>query len=87
MIASGKYVVIAIPNDREFYIGKNSIPLAGIPDRVRELIGDLPADQRAVFVKGEASVKYETLSSVIDKIHDADVDRIEFVLDRKKAPQ
>ena len=87
VIAGGKYVVISIPNDREFYIGKNSIPLAGIPDRVKQLTGDLPADQKAVFVKGEASVRYETLSSVIEKIHDAGVDRIEIVLDRKKQLQ
>ena len=87
VIATGRYVVVAVPNNREFYIGKDSLPLTSIPDRIRQSIGDLPVEQRTVFVKGEPGVKYETVSAVIHTIHDADVDRIEVVPIPKKPLQ
>ena len=87
VIATGRYVVVAVPNDREFYIGKNSLALTDIPDRIRQLIGDLPVEQRTVFVKGEPGVRYETLSAVMNTIREADVDRIEVVPIPKKPLQ
>jgi len=61
--------------------------LTAIPDLIRQSIGDLPAEQRTVFVKGEPGVKYETLSAVMHMIRDADVDRIEIVPIPKKPLQ
>ena len=83
-MARGKYVVIAVPSDSEFYIGKNSVALYDIPERVRSLTANESPDDRIVFIKGEPSVRYETLSSVISKVKDADVSRIEIVPNRKK---
>ena len=87
VIATGRYVVISVPNDQEFYIGKNKLALTDIPDRIRQSIGDLPVEQRAVFVKGQPGVRYETLSAVMRTIRDADVDRIEVVPIPKKPLQ
>ncbi len=84
VIATGRYVVVTIPNDREFYIGKNNVTLADIPNHVRQQIGDLPVEQRTVFVKGEPGVRYDTLSAVMRTIRNADVDRIEVVPITKK---
>ena len=84
LMARGKYVVIAVPSDSEFYIGKSSVALSDIPERVRSLTANESADDRIVFIKGEPSIRYETLSSVISKVKDADVSRIEIVPNRKK---
>jgi biopolymer transport protein ExbD len=79
VIAAGRYVAVAVADDNEFYIGRNRVALCNISDRVRQLIGDLPAERRIVFVKGKTGIKYETLSSIIDEIHEADVSRVEVI--------
>ena len=84
-MARGKYVVIAVPSDREFYIGKSSVALSDIPERVRSLTANESPDDRIIFIKGEPSVRYETLSSVISKVKDANVSRIEIVPNKKKS--
>jgi len=76
---TARYVVVTIPNNTEFFIGKNRLALTDIPDRIRQQIGDLPPERRTVFVKGEPGVTYETLSAAIRTIRDADVYRIEVV--------
>jgi biopolymer transport protein ExbD len=82
-----RYIVVTIPNDHEFYIGKSSLTLTDIPKRIRQEIGDLSPEQRTVFVKGEPSVRYDTLSAVIRTIRDAEVYRIEVVPIPKKPLQ
>ena len=85
LMARGKYVVIAVPSDSEFYIGKSRVALSDITERVRSLTANESPDDRIVFIKGEPSVRYETLSSVISKVKDADVSRIEIVPNKKKS--
>lgn len=76
---AARYVVVAIPNNTEFFIGKNRLTLIDIPDRIRQQIGDLPTEQRTVSIKGEPGVTYETLSAAMRTIRKADVYRIEVV--------
>jgi len=85
LMARGKYVVITVPSDSEFYIGKSSVALSDIPERVRSLTANELADDRIVFIKGEPSVRYGTLSSVIRRVKDADVSRIKIVPNEKKS--
>ena len=63
-----RYVVITIPNNNEFFIGKNRLTLTDIPVCIRQQIGDLPPEQQTVFVKGEPGVRYDTLSAVMRAI-------------------
>ena len=79
-----KYVVISVPGDNEFYIGKSRVALSDIADRVRNLTSTENSEQRIVFVKGQPGVHYSTLSQLIIQIKDSDVSRIEFVPDRRK---
>jgi biopolymer transport protein ExbD len=76
---TSRYVVVTIPNNTEFFIGKNRLALTDIPNRIAQQIGDLPPEQRTVFVKGEPGVTFETLSAAMRTIRDADVYRIEVV--------
>src|SRR5713226_4146416 len=79
--------VVAIPNDGEFYIGRDKIAQADIPARVRNILKDkLPADQ-VVYIKCSLGVKYGTVVSVIDSIRDAGFDRIGLVAEKEKSGQ
>jgi biopolymer transport protein ExbD len=83
-MARERYVVISVPNDNEFYIGKDKFALTAIPNRVRTLTANKSPEERVVFIKGQPDVKYSTLSQLIIKVKEADVDRIEVVPDRRK---
>jgi biopolymer transport protein ExbD len=79
-----KYVVIVIASNNEFYIGKEKVSLSEIPARVARLLASANPEERAVFIKGEPSVNYETLSLVIRRVKETDVDHIEIVPNRKR---
>jgi len=80
----GGHVVVSVPNDSDFYIGKSRVELPEIPDRVKTLLGNLPVESRVVFVKSAAGVRFETVGLINNKLRDADIGCVEFVLDKKK---
>jgi biopolymer transport protein ExbD len=80
----GANVVISVPNDDEFYIGKQKVELSQISARITKLLGKVCPCDRVVFIKGAAKVKFETLDPIVRQAKIADVNRIEFVLDKKK---
>ena len=77
-------VVIAVPGDDEFYIGKRRVALSEIPNKVKELAGNETPDERVVFIKALENVKYETVTSIIQKIREGEVYRVELVPPFKK---
>jgi biopolymer transport protein ExbD/biopolymer transport protein TolR len=76
--------VIAIPNDGEFYIGRDKVAQADIPTRVRNILKDKPAPDQVVYIKSGRLVKYGTVVEVIDSIRDAGFDRIGLVAEKEK---
>ena len=77
-------VVIAVPGDDEFYIGKKRVALSEIPNKVKELVGNETLDERVVFIKGAENVKYQTVTSIVQRIREAEVYRVELVPPFKK---
>lgn len=77
-------IVISIPVDGEFYIGKHRFGLAEISEVVAHSLTSIPNDGRVAYLKPAAGVKAETLALVIKEVKLAGVDRIELVLDKKK---
>ena len=76
--------VVAIPKDNEFYIGRDKITIADIPQRVKTLLKDKPPNEQVVYVKSGQGVKYGTVVSVIDSIREAGFDRIGLVAEKEK---
>ena len=74
-----RYVVVTIVNDRDFFIGKTRLSLTDIPGRIHQHIGHLPPEHRVVFIKGEPSVGFDTLSALMRAIRSANVYEIEVV--------
>jgi len=76
--------VVAIPNNGEYYIGRDKIALVDIPHRVKTILKDKPVPDQVVYVKSSKGVKYGEVVAVIDSIREAGFDRIGLVAEKEK---
>lgn len=79
-------VVISIPNDGQFYVGRDLIQgkeklIQTITNRMGQL---KPSDPQIVYIKGGVGVSYGEVVSVIDAIREAGFDQIGLVADKLK---
>jgi len=79
-------VVVAIPTDGQFYIGRELVQgkdrlIQTIKSRMDEL---KPSDPHIVYIKGGVNVSYGEVVSVIDSIREAGYDQIGLVADKLK---
>jgi biopolymer transport protein ExbD len=79
--------VIAIPDNGEFYIGRDKIAMADIPTRIRTILKDKPVPDQVVYIKSGKLVKYGTVVSIIDSIREAGFERIGLVAEKEKTGQ
>jgi biopolymer transport protein ExbD len=61
-------VVISIPADGEFYVGKKRLDLSQISNVVTSSLISIPSDEYIVYVKSATGVKAETLALVINEV-------------------
>jgi biopolymer transport protein ExbD/biopolymer transport protein TolR len=82
-------VVIAIPDNSNFYVGKDPYPIEELGDRVKTLMKDKTVEERIVYIKAGIDVDYGTVVKAIDAIRKQEIDKIGLVADKKKgvAPQ
>src|SRR5262245_15062396 len=60
-------VVLAIPNENEFYINKERVnSLDDIPQRITNMLKTKTAAEQVVYIKSDAKVKYGTVVKVVD---------------------
>jgi biopolymer transport protein ExbD len=76
--------VVAIPNNGEYYIGRDKVALVDIPQRVKTILKDKPVPDQVVYVKSSKGVKYGEVVAVIDAIREAGFDRIGLVAEKEK---
>jgi biopolymer transport protein ExbD len=86
-IAKDTSVVIAIPDNNNFYVGKEQFPIDALGDKVRKLMENKPPAQRIVYIKAGVDVDYGHVVQAIDTIRKQDIDRVGLVADRKKGGQ
>jgi biopolymer transport protein ExbD len=79
------YVVISVLADGEFYIGKRQVELSQISAQIARSLRSIPCNDRVVYIKSAADVRFETLNLVLREVKESSINRIEFVLDKKKA--
>ncbi|HVG18109.1 MAG TPA: biopolymer transporter ExbD [Blastocatellia bacterium] len=77
--------VVAIPNDGEFYIGRDRIQQADIPKTIQKILKDRPPAEQVVYVKSGRLVQYGTVVQVIDSIREAGFEKIGLVSEKEKA--
>ena len=76
--------VVAIPENGQFFIGRENVKLPDIPQRVKTILKDKPVPDQVVYVKSSKGVKYGEVVAVIDAIRDAGFDRIGLVAEKEK---
>ena len=83
-IAKEDAVIVAIPDNSSFYIGKNPYPLEELGEKIKTLMKDKAPDKRIVYIKSGVEVDYGTVVRAVDQIRKQDIERIGLVADRKK---
>ena len=83
-IAKDTSVIIAIPDNSNFYIGKEQFPIDALGDVIkRRMEGKIP-EKRIVYIKSGVDVDYGRVVQAIETIRKQDIDKIGLVADRKK---
>jgi len=77
-------VLIAIPDNNNFYVGKDPFPLSELGEKVKNMMKDKTPEKRIVYIKSGVDVDYGTVVQAIDVIRKQDIDKIGLVADRKK---
>ena len=78
-------VVISIPNDVEYYVGKKRLTKEQLADEVQRLLEKTRNEQdRIVYIKSGVGVSYGEVVNVINEVRKIGVDKIGLVADKKK---
>ncbi len=77
-------VVISIPDNNNFYVGKDPFPLTSLGEKIQSMMKDKAPDKRIVYIKSGIDVDYGTVVEAIDVIRKQDIDKIGLVADKKK---
>lgn len=77
-------VVISIPDNNNFYVGKDQYPIDGLGEKIKTMMRDKAPDKRIVYIKSGVDVEYGTVVKAIDTIRKQDIDKIGLVADKKK---
>jgi biopolymer transport protein TolR len=83
-IAKDTSVVIAIPDNNNFYIGKEPYPLDALGDKIKKMMEGKAPDKRIVYIKSGIDVDYGRVVEAIKTIRKQDIDKIGLVADQKK---
>ncbi len=83
-IAKDTSVIVAIPDNNQFFIGKDPFPLTALGDKIKTLMEGKPPSKRVVYIKSGIDVNYGTVVQAIDQIRKQDIDKIGLVADKEK---
>ena len=83
-ISKDTSVVIAIPDNNNFYIGKEQYPLDALGDKIKKMMENKTPDKRIVYIKSGVDVDYGRVVDAIKTIRKQDIDKIGLVADQKK---
>ena len=78
-------VVISIPNDLEYYLGKKRLRKEQLGEEVHRMLEKIKNEQdRIVYIKSAAGVPYGDVVNVINEVRKVGVDKIGLVADKKR---
>ena len=83
-IAKDTAIIVAIPDNNQFFIGKDPFPLDALGEKIAGLVEGRTGKQRIVYVKAGIGVDYGTVVEAIDTIRKQDIDKVGLVADKKK---
>ena len=78
-------VVIAIPQDGDYYLGKEKINKDQIKDKVGKMLDLIKKEEdKVVYIKSGVDVSYGDVVAIINEVRALGVDKIGLVADKKK---
>jgi biopolymer transport protein TolR len=78
-------IVISVPNDGEYYLGKQKVAKEQLSDKVDTMLkGIKNENDRIVYIKSGVNVSYGDVVTVINEVRKLGVDKIGLVADKKK---
>jgi biopolymer transport protein TolR len=78
-------IVISVPSDGEYYLGKQKIAREQLTEKVDSMLKNIKNDQdRIVYIKSGVGVSYGDVVNVINEVRKLGVDKIGLVADKKK---
>ena len=78
-------IVISIPNDGEYYLGKKKVAREELADKVDAMLKNIKTESdRIVYIKSGVGVSYGDVVNVINEVRKLGVDKIGLVADKKK---
>lgn len=77
-------VVLAIPANGQYYIGKEPFPKEQLGEKINRLMERKTPEEKIVYIKSGIGVSYGDLVEVINIIRKQGVEKIGLVADRKK---
>lgn len=81
-------IVISIPENGEYYLGKQRVMQEDIKTKVQPMLDELKTEEdRIVYIKSGVNVHYGEVVNVINEVRGIGVDKIGLVADKKKGAQ
>jgi len=78
-------VVISVPSDGLYYIGKTPVSKAELSDKVDRMLKNIKVEEdKIVYIKSGVNVSYGEVVGVINEVRKLGVDKIGLVADKRK---
>lgn len=77
-------VIVAIPKDGMYYLGKKQVNLDDLKAQVEKALANKKEEDKIVYIKSGVEVSYGEVVKVINAVREKGVDKIGLVADKKK---
>jgi len=77
-------VIISIPKDGDYYLGKKQMNLEDLKSQVEKALQNKKEEDKVVYIKSGVEVSYGEVVKVINAVREKGVDKIGLVADKKK---
>jgi biopolymer transport protein TolR len=77
-------VIVSIPKDGDYYLGKKQLNLDDLKSQVEKALQNKKEEDKVVYVKSGVEVSYGEVVKVINAVREKGVDKIGLVADKKK---
>ena len=77
-------VIISVPKNEEYYLGKKKVNLDDLKSQVEKALANKKEEDKIVYIKSGVEVSYGEVVKVINAVREKGVDKIGLVADKLK---
>ena len=77
-------VIISVPKDGDYYLGKKKVNLDDLKSSVEKALANKKEEDKIVYIKSGIEVSYGEVVKVINAVREKGIDKIGLVADKKK---